>query len=320
MELRIAEESFMRQRSRIKWLALGDQNTKFFHQKVCARRARNTILSLTDTNGNRVDDPEAVKKLILDYYISLLGSVRDGRVDATDQLQLAITNRISDTAQHMLVQPVIGEEIKKTLWSIHGDKAPGPNGYNSMFYQKNWLVVGPRLTAGVSTLFNTGFLLKEWNTTAISLIPKVSAPLSSKDFRPISCCNVTLKCVTKVLANRLQAILPSIINKSQSAFIKGRSIIDNVLLMQELVRGYHKDNDVPRCAIKLDLMKAYDSVDWFFLFDTMRIMGFPALYIHWVRQCVTTVRYSVVINGSLEGFFQGQRGLRQGDPISPYFL
>ncbi|KAI8536166.1 hypothetical protein RHMOL_Rhmol10G0235300 [Rhododendron molle] len=306
VELRTAEESFMRQRSRIKWLALGDQNTTFFHQKVCARRALNTILSLNDANGNRVEDPEAIKTLFIDYYTRLLGTAHEGRVDATTPLQNAITTRFSDSDQLMLIKPVTDEEIKKALWSINGDKAPGPDGYNSMFYQRNWEAVGPNLTAAVSSFFKSGFLLKERNTTTISLIPKVSAPLSAKDFRPISCCNVTLKCVTKVLANRLQSLLPHIINKSQSAFVKGRFIIDNVLLMQELVRGYHRDNDVPRCALKLDLMMAYDSVDWSFLFGTIRVMGFPALYVHWDHQCVTTVRYSVVINGSLEGFFQGK--------------
>lgn len=147
-------------------------------------------------------------------------------------------------------------------------------------------------------------MLKEWNATAISLILKVNAPITAKDFRPIPCCNVTLKCITKILANRLQSVLPYLFNKSQFAFVQGRSIVDNVLLMQELARGCHRDDGVPRCALKLDLMKAYDSMDWQFLFDTMGVMGFPSLFAHWVKQCVNTVRYSLVINGSLEVFFQ----------------
>lgn len=90
--------------------------------------------------------------------------------------------------------------------------------------------------------------------------------------------------------------------------------------MQELVRGYYHDEGEPRCAIKLDLMKAYDSEDWHFLFDTMLVMGFPSLFVHWIKQCVCITKYSVVINGSLEGFFQGKRGLKQGEPISPYLF
>lgn len=128
------------------------------------------------------------------------------------------------------------------------------------------------------------------------------------------------KCISKILANRLQGVLPYLIDKTQSAFIKGRSIVDNVLLMQEVVRGYHRDSGSPRCSIKVDLMKAYDSVDWGFLIDTLSAMGFPSIFIQWISQCISTAYYSVIINGSLEGFFPGRRGLRQGDPISPYLF
>lgn len=97
-------------------------------------------------------------------------------------------------------------------------------------------MVGGEFTTAVSSFFETGILLKEWNATAISLIPKASAPSFVRDYRPISCCNVKYKCITKVLPTRMQAVMPFIINHAQSAFIKGRSIVDNVLLMQELVR------------------------------------------------------------------------------------
>lgn len=96
--------------------------------------------------------------------------------------------------------------------------------------------------AAVSYFFNSGFLLGSWNSTAISLIPKVAAPSTVRDYRPIACCNVPYKCISKVLANRIQSTLPSIVGYNQSAFINGRSIKDNIPLMQEMVRGYHKDN------------------------------------------------------------------------------
>lgn len=313
VELRLAEESFFKQKARVKWLALGDQNTRFFHQKLCSHRVRNTILSL-------IEDPEAVKNEILGYYVKLLGSPFEGRIDATVLLDQAIQSKVPAQFHGQLIAPVSATEIKAALMSIHGDKASGPDGYNSNFFQKNWDVVGEDFVRAVSSFFQTGVLLKQWNATAISLIPKVSAPSSIRDFRPISCCNVIYKCITKVLATRMPCVLPSIIDQAQSAFLKGRSIADNVLLMQELVRGYHRDGGFPRCAIKIDLMKAYDSVDWTFLFDCMICMDFPPLFVRWVRECVCSAKYSVILNGSMEGYFPGRRGLRQGDPISPYLF
>lgn len=172
-----------------------------------------------------------------------------------------------------LVSPVTLDEIQVALKSIKGDKSPGPDGYNSSFYHQNWETVGPDLVAAISQFFQSGFLLKEWNSTAISLVPKVEAPSTIKDYRPISCCNVPYKCITKILVNRMQPFLPSLINPCQSAFVKGRSIVDNVLLMQELVKDYHKDQGPARCAMKLDLMKAYDSVFFFLIIPMIQLPG-----------------------------------------------
>lgn len=114
----------------------------------------------------------------------------------------------------------------------------------------------------IQQFFNSGCMLRERNSTAIYLVPKTCAPATIKEYRPIACCNVVYKCVTKILVARLQPLLPSRISSCQFAFVKGRSIVDNMLLVQELAKNYHKDDGVASCAIKLDLMKAYDSVSW----------------------------------------------------------
>ena len=127
------------------------------------------------------------------------------------------------------------DEIKHTLFSIHSNKAPGPDGFNAFFFKDTWIHTGNLVCNAIQEFFLIGELLKDFNTTIITLIPKVPNPSSMGDFRPISCCNTVYKCISKIIAKRIQMILPSIVDNAQSAFIKGRKISDNVLLAQDLM-------------------------------------------------------------------------------------
>jgi len=125
------------------------------------------------------------------------------------------------------------------------------------------------------------------NATSISLIPKVANRTRLTDFHPISCCNIVYKCIAKILAGRVKAVLPSFVGPYQIAFIFGRRISDNILLSQELMKGYYISTGPARCVMKVDLMKAYNSVRWDFV-DAMLIkMGFPRTVIDWIMVCVT---------------------------------
>ncbi|CAA7032183.1 unnamed protein product [Microthlaspi erraticum] len=141
-----------------------------------------------------------------------------------------------------------------------------------------------------------------------------------KDYRPISCCNVIYKVISKIIANRLKGILSNLIALNQYAFIKDRLLAENLLLATELVKDYHKDSISSRCAIKIDISKAFDSVQWPFLLNTLSAMNLPAQFIHWINLCISTASFSVQVNGELAGFFRSTRGLRQGCSLSPYLF
>lgn len=122
--------------------------------------------------------------------------------------------------------------------------------------------MGPDIVKVVHDFFRNGKLLTEINNTIITLVPKVKSPTSLGDYRPIVCCTVLHKIITKLICERLKLVLPDIIFPSQSAFVVGRNIMNNVLLCQDLVKGYKKKQGQKGCLMKIDIRKAYDTVEW----------------------------------------------------------
>lgn len=315
------EESFLKQKSRINWLQLGDSNSKFFLNACKHRWNSNKILSLSDQDGTIHENHRGIADVTVNYFRNLFGS---GHTVLPMPADLHLPS-LSQSQVDFLAKPFTAEDILTTLKSMPKNKSPGPDGFTTEFFISAWNVIGTDVEKAVLHFFESGHMPRIVNSVAVALMPKVKNPTDIRDYRPISCCNTLYKCISKMLSQRLQKVLALIISPFQSAFLLGRSIGDNIMLVQALCKDYHLNNGPPRCAMKIDLHKAFDSLNWDFLMAVLHSMNFPMIFINWIHACwihacISSAMFSIKINGCLEGYFKGNSGLRQRDPLSPYLF
>lgn len=203
-----AEEKYYKQRSRVRWADVGDRNTPFYHHTVDSHATRNHIHYLKDAEGHAFYSMDEIKQHAADYFQGILGSTDLPCTPvSTVEFGSLLPFRCTDLQQHYLKREVTAAEIKATLFSMLLNKSPGPDGYSVEFFRASWDHVGGDITCAVKEFFRNGKLLKDMNTTAIALIPKTSEACCLSDYRPISCCNLVYKLISKIIANRLKPIL-----------------------------------------------------------------------------------------------------------------
>ncbi|XP_019264059.1 PREDICTED: uncharacterized protein LOC109241742 [Nicotiana attenuata] len=246
-------EVYLQQRSKVTWIKLGDDNNRYFFLVIKHRRLQEAIIQLTNKTGDMKTEQEEIAGIFVEYYQELLGTKGRFR-DYAIQSFLKNGKILSITQQLQLVRSYTGPEVKKAMFSINDTKSPGPNGYRSGFYKAAWSVIGEDVTKAVLEFLENGELLSQINSTSIALIPKVKNPLQSSQFRPIACCNVIYKCISKIICTRLRKAIPMIVADNQAAFIEGRSLIHNMLICHDLLRHYNRKT-TPRCLMKIDLRK-----------------------------------------------------------------
>ncbi|GJV38332.1 RNA-directed DNA polymerase, eukaryota, reverse transcriptase zinc-binding domain protein [Tanacetum coccineum] len=174
-----------------------------------------------------------------------------------------------------MIREIEEDEINEAMFQIDGNKAPGPDGFSSYFFKRAWNIVGSDVCNAIKEFFITGKMLKKINSTIISLIPKIQTPDKATDFRHIACCIFQ----------------------------------DNILLSQELFKGYERKEGPKRVAMKVDIQKAYDTVNWKFLEAILKGFSFHDRMVHWIMSCVTTVAFSLCVNGE-SWLFQRGKGFK----------
>ncbi|CAN1346925.1 LINE-1 retrotransposable element ORF2 protein [Linum perenne] len=220
-----------------------------------------------------------------------------------------------------LTRPITNEEIRIAAFSLGASQSPGPDGFNGHFYRRFWPTIGPQLCQEVNQFFQSNIMPEGWNDTHIVLIPKIPNPSTMGNFRPISCCNYNYKIISKILSARLKKWISTLIPDNQTTFTSGRAIQDNVIIVHEVLHSFKtRVSSNKDMCLKLDMRKAYDLVDWDCLDNLLKAYGFSDIWCRWIRSCIRTVRFSVMLNGRALDSFQPSRGIRQGDPLSPFLF
>ncbi|PKA63611.1 hypothetical protein AXF42_Ash005506 [Apostasia shenzhenica] len=224
------EEILWKQLARVEWLKHRDRNTTYFHSTANKYREMNFILFLKDDNGKTFNDSLSMQELTVDYFKKLLSSEAPQNMEhITSRVQKHLTQEAMDSLQAQFNK----EEIMKALFQIHPTKAPGPDGFHSLFYQKFWDLIEDEVSKFALSVLNEGRSLKDVNQTNSVLIPKGLGIHHLKGLRPIILCNVIYKIIVKVLANKLKLVLLNVISDNQSAFVSKRLTSDNIIVAYE---------------------------------------------------------------------------------------
>ena len=310
----IRRERIWRKRARTYGFNIKDHNTKFFHASTLYKRRRNEIVQ-KNIQGRRVHGVANLKSEIRNHFVQRFAQ------DQVPDFDFSMDNhpKITESQAHFLETIPSREEVKNAVWACGIDKAPGFDGFNFKFIKEMWDVIKEEIYESVMEFFVDGRTVRHLNVTWVTLIPKVENPTSIEDYRPISMVGAIDKIIAKILYSRLKEVTTHLIDEFQSAFVMNRQILDGVLIANESIR-WLKKKKIPGTLIKLDFQKAYDSVNCSFLELVMEKLGFGQRWIRWIMNCVTTTSMSILLNGSPLKPFKMEKGLRQGDPLSPYLF
>uniref|UniRef100_A0A803Q3T6 PHD finger protein ING n=1 Tax=Cannabis sativa TaxID=3483 RepID=A0A803Q3T6_CANSA len=272
----------------------GDQNNKFFHAKATARKRNNQITQLKDASGRLRTWEDGLGEVMVEYFNGIFKAGNGTWREVIDSVRPVVREEHNNA----LLRPIADQEVKDAVFQKHPDKSPGPDGMNPKFFQKYWSIVGNDVIKSVKDFFLSEEMPVGMQNTNIVLIPKKKKPNQMSELRPISLCNVIAKVITKVLANRMKGLLSEVISINQSAFIPGRLITDNIMVSFEILH-YLKRKQVGKdgyMALKLDMSKSCDRVDWNFLCAMLTRLGFADKWVRLIYGCLSTVQYNIRVN------------------------
>ena len=301
-------------RTQIQYAEEGEKSTRYFYSLERQHQTKQTINVLTKDNLDTITEPNDLITETHNFYKHLYSSepIDQHQQDAFLQINTPI---LSPDERNICEGHVTEHELNKALLSMENNKSPGLDGLTTNFYKHFWHILGPYLTNILNSAYENGSLALSQRRGLISLLFKKGDRTKLKNWRPITLLNTDYKILTKALANRLQQTLPLLIHTDQTACIPGRTINDNLRLIQDAIH-YANETQTPLALISVDQLKAFDRVSHTYLFKVLRHFGFGPSFLRWIEILYTETMSSVKINGWMTAFIPIQRGLRQGCALS----
>jgi exonuclease III len=315
VNLRKEENDLKEFKSRAKWFEFGEKSNKHF-LNLEKSRERQKLISVIENDGIKYTGQKQISQGIRDFYSKLYEKNNMNSVEADiDNSFFEHCPSLNERERVHLDREITLEELELALSSCK-DSAPGSDGIPYSVYKHFWKSLGPIIKNAWDHSIQTGKMPSSHRESVITLLPKEGKDLKEiKNWRPIALSNCDAKIITKALAGRMSTILDSIIDPAQTAYVKGRSVMDNIRC-NLFLKKYCKNHNIDACLTSLDAKKAFDSVDHNYIDKVLSKYGFGNKFRKYFKIIYTDLKSKVMVNGYLTEEFNIERGVKQGDALS----
>lgn len=273
-----------------------------------------------EDGGRTLSEYEDMGRHVVNFFMN---AYKKEDIRCNNVIRISMLNNIPKVLgmeeNDKLKEKVSKEEVKNLVSSMKSFKASGPDGFSPTFFQHFLEEIKNELIWATKDIIRIGKFLKRINKTFLVLVPKIQSPKTLSDLRLISLCNTIYKVFSKVLVNRIKPFLDKVIGSPQKGFVLGQIFLDTMISTHEIIHSMEKSKNMGM-ALKLDISKAYDRVNWTFLYEVLKQVGFKRDIVNLIKTMVETTQFEVLLNGTPWGNFEVGRVLRQGEPLSPYLF
>ena len=308
-------------RSQARWHEKGEKSTKYFLRLETRNKIRKSLRKLKKSDDSFTTDPAEILSMQADFYENLYKARTNKTAEELNEYLSTIeTPTLTEEERSSCEGLITEEECRKTVKTFKANKSPGNDHRIPIeFYKKFWPVFGQLVVDSFNTGYMTGKMSVSQRQAVITLLDKGKDRTLLKNWRPISLLNVDYKIASKTIANRITRYLPKIIHRNQVGYVQGRNITDNIRTVIDIM-DYLMQENLPGILINIDFEKAFDSLDWVFLEKVLEKYNFGEYLIRWIKLFYTDISSCIINNGSTSPYFAVGRGVRQGDPLSPYLF